>query len=268
MSRRCANPIQPGPCGSKQTPVRFSPRVSAGPLQWPRRWQSRGCRSFGGSPPPLPYESPRLGPTLPPPQSPRGMCLPVSPSPRRRSPGAPPLWPGIPSETCKPSREGTATAPAAGLSLPSVSARPPGAARSPRASLPPPTHRRHASAPTLRSAPRRLRTLGWGACSVGLRAVSARRSPGATSVTRAAAGPGHTSLLAGRRVPADTQSSALRLRSAESRGPRTRPGSQPPPARERGTAPPPVRGAPASARPHLHPPLPLVFHPCVEMPRT
>lgn len=252
-----------------------------GSIPWPRRWQGRGCRPFGGSPTPLPDEAPRPGPHQPPPQSHLAPSLPVSPGPKRDSPRAPPLRLRLPSETC---RSGGAGRRVQGLhraallpsQSPRPSRRPPADPRCFGACSPP-----RALAPS--DIPRPPGVLG------GTPHRNRLPSPGAASVTRAARRPRRPALASGRssegsrgkpQLPADTPPSAFRLRSAERHvrradaapglGPRCPRRRKEPPCLRPGRAqpPPPARRAPAAARRHLHPPLPLAFRPCVEIPPT
>lgn len=161
-----------------------------GLILWPRRWQGRCCRPFGGSPPPPPDEAPKPGSHQPPPQSHLDPCLPFSPGPKRDSPRAPPLRLRLSSETCG---SGGAGRRVQGLHraalLPSQPPRP--------SQLPPADPRCFGAY----SPPRALAPLDSPRPPGVLGGTPHRHrlpSPGAASVTRAARPPRRPALPAGR----------------------------------------------------------------------
>lgn len=239
-----------------------------GLIPWPRRWQGRCCRPFGGSPPPPPDEAPGPGPHQPPPQSHLDPCLPVSPGPKSDSPRAPPLRLRLPSETC---RSGGAGRRVQGLHRAALLPSQP-----PRPSRRPPADPR-CSAPTLRPAPWRLWiSLGRRACSAGLHTDTAFRAPGQRALPAPPAGPGvlPSRLGAARRAPGGNRNyprtphpprsgcTAPSATCAERTPPRA--WAPLPPAPERASVPPPRALAAAASsppRPCRRPPAPAPASP-------
>lgn len=261
-----------------RTPPSAFPASLRGFIPWPRRWQGRGCRPFAAA-----HSATRRGaqagpPPTPAPKSPRPVPSCLSQLPSATAPCAPPLRLRLPRKPAGPGGAGCRAGPPPRACLPSQPPGPPAGLRLIR----------DVSAPTLRPAPWRLWiSLGRRACSADSTRTPPAEPRGSERYPRRPPAPASCSRLgAARRAPGGNRNyprtphpprsgcAAPSATCAEPTPPRacvpaapgagkslraSAPGAQPPP---------PARRAPAAARRHLHPPFPLAFHPCVEIPPT